>query len=109
MTIGPGDRIKDTEMEMMEKGILRQSQKLLPEYREKAVELVKKGGHKKKNARGNLCLSQQFEKSSYDSCMIAYYPCIFLANADLKKGDACMIYPFRPKICRNTDDFGTCC
>ncbi len=100
----PGLPIEETEIKKFRKIVKNNLSDFHPEYRNFIKEIVESNEFIAIDKFGTKYIKCDTKKPGFDSCMVPYYPCIFLANAEefTNKNKPCMIYPHRFSICKNT-------
>ncbi|MEM5872328.1 MAG: hypothetical protein QXD55_00485 [Candidatus Aenigmatarchaeota archaeon] len=98
----PFSKIEEKQINKVINAVKNNLEAFLPEYREIVKKIVKEGFIVEKF--DTKYLKCDTTKTGFDSCMVPYYPCVFLANSEnfFNENKACMIYPYRFSFCKNT-------
>ena len=76
------------------------------EYRDIIKKIVEVDGFVAVRSFDTKYLKCDTTKKGFDSCMVPYYPCVFLTNTEnfFNKNKSCMVYPYRFSFCKNTTE-----
>ena len=103
--IGKNKAITLSEVERLRNAVKHSLHEFKPEYRERIKRIVENNEFMIKDKYNEDHLTSDTSLPGISPCMgIMYYPCRFLSGAEKvsNTNKACMIYPFRFQICKNT-------
>jgi hypothetical protein len=100
----PGHSVSAEEIKILAESIKNNIQSFEPQYRAFLQSIAQGGSFFVEKPLFGTYVKCDDRKPGFDSCMVPYYPCIFLTNAEKfeNKNKLCMIHPHKFDDCKNT-------